>query len=102
MKADISLEKKARYLSLLLGVLAITEPFTHERNELTFTSDDGRYAFRIRTDVNYVAFGPVGEMESPPFWTANISNGDIQRLFCNFLWAQYDELQAFAWASKEP
>ncbi len=102
MKADISLEKKGRYLSLLLGLLAITEPFTHERNEITLTSDDGLYSLRIRTDAGYVAFGPIGEIENPPFWTSNISHGDIEKLFCHFLWAQYDELRKFPWASKEP
>ena len=67
MKAEISLEKESRHVSLLWALFAITEPFTHEKNELTLTSDDGFYSFIVRTDISYVAFGPRGDMQNPHF-----------------------------------
>ncbi len=101
MKIHISLEKKERHVNLLWALFAITEPFSHERNDLTFISDDGLYAFTVRTDINYVAFGPSDQPNSPDLWTENISKGEIEILFCGFLWSKYDELQRFPWISKE-
>ncbi|THT98808.1 hypothetical protein E9531_13505 [Lampropedia puyangensis] len=101
MKIHISLEKKERHVNLLWALFAITEPFSHERNDITFISDDGLYAFTIRTDINYVAFGPSEQLDRPDLWTENIARGEIEKLFCRFLSSQYDELQSFPWISKE-
>jgi len=101
MEIHISLEKKERHANLLWALFAIAEPFSLERNDFTFISDDGLHTFTIRTDINYVAFGPKNPPNRPHLWTENISKGEIEKLFFLFLWRKYDELQNFPWISKE-
>ena len=102
MKVNISFEHKERHINLLLALYAISDASVHERNQLTLVSDDGLYVFTVRTDVNYVAFASIEREDAPEYWTENISIGDINWLFCRFLWSQYEELRNYAWISKEP
>jgi hypothetical protein len=102
MNVRIQLAHKKRYLSVLRAIYAITEPFTHERNDLTFLSDDEQYVLHIRTDISYVSFGPADQIDRPPYWTENIGYGEVERLFCHFMWGKYEELRQYRWMSNEP
>jgi hypothetical protein len=93
MRAEVHLEDPQSYVRLLHGFWATHNPFSHDRDRITFVHDDDGVSLELDAGISHVSFGPAVGDSDRRAWAENLHAGDVVLLLLQFMRRDYARIE---------